>query len=142
MSTSQEPKLDPDLTREQALHMILSSIAMEELALSKILTAESAKLTHVLKQNEQFGCCCTSDILAVNKSVTDLLEMVMQNQMILKNKMDKVLTALPDPTPDPACCPKPSSGCRPHSCSRCCPHPCTASSCNPRPHCRKENNYR
>ena len=96
MSMPKFPKPDPDLTREQALTMILSSIALEELALSHIMNAEGEKIQYILNQSD----CCQdpadlAGILAVNKSVGDLLEMVLQNQLILKNKMDKVLEFLP-----------------------------------------------
>lgn len=32
-------------------------------------------------------CACPQDVLAVNKSVTALVEAVTQNQMLLKNKL-------------------------------------------------------
>ena len=121
-----------DMTREQVLNMILSSIAMEELALSHILNAEGEKIQHVLGKG--CGCCagcapCNScktmrndEILAVNRSVTELLEMVMQNQLILKNKMDRVLEYLPKPLPPPA---PPEPPCPPdlpcHTPWACCP---------------------
>ena len=107
MSMPKFPKPDPDLTREQALTMILSSIALEELALSHIMNAEGEKIQYILNQSD----CCQdpadlAGILAVNKSVGDLLEMVLQNQLILKNKMDKVLEFLPV-SPGPPCPPGP-----------------------------------
>jgi hypothetical protein len=81
------------------MSMILTSIAMEELALSHILNAEGEKLQAVLKHLESPGgeCCGMSSVdklLEVNKSVAGLLDSVSQNQMLLKSKMDKVLEAL------------------------------------------------
>lgn len=99
----QFPSPNPELTREQALNMILSSIAMEELALSHILNAQGEKLSHVLNGSSCPGrSACPEDILAMNKSVTTLLEMVMQNQLILKIKMDRALEYLPRPEPIPS----------------------------------------
>jgi hypothetical protein len=77
----------PDFTQEEALTMILSSIALEEAALSHIINAEGEKIQYILSQT---GCgeydADVEDVLAVNKSVNSLLDMVLQNQMILKNK--------------------------------------------------------
>ena len=110
MSMPEFPKPNQDCTQEQALTMILSSIASEEEALSHIIKAEGDKLQYILNQA---NCCQDSynikDILAINKSITSLLEMVMQNQMILKSKMEAVLDHLPPsrcPT-EPPCSPQP-----------------------------------
>jgi len=75
--------------------MILTSIAMEELALSHILNAEGEKLQHVLKHLKPPNDI--DKLLAVNASISNLLENVSQNQMLLKGKMDKALNALTDP---------------------------------------------
>jgi len=102
VSLPEFPSPPQDLTRDQALNMILSSIAMEELALSHILNAESEKIQYILGHSDCSKCApATDDILAVNKSVSDLLEVVMQNQLILKNKMDRVMEYLPQPPPAP-----------------------------------------
>ena len=102
MSMPEFPKPNPELTQEQALTMILSSIALEEVALSHIINAEGEKIQHILKQVPCGGHPADlQDILAVNQSVATLLEMVLQNQMILKNKLDKVLEYLPKPPRPP-----------------------------------------
>lgn len=107
MSMPEFPKPNPDLTQEQALTMILSSIALEELALSHIINAEGEKIQYVLSQTNRGGCPADlRDILAVNQSVSGLLEIVLQNQMLLKNKMERVLEHLPRP-PAPPCPPVP-----------------------------------
>ncbi|NLG25987.1 MAG: hypothetical protein GX558_11560 [Clostridiales bacterium] len=123
MSLPELPTPNPDLTQEQALAMILSSIAMEEVALSHILNAEGEKIQHILKHMPCGQCPAdVQDILAVNKSVTSLLEMILQNQMILKGKMERVLEHLPRPPrpPEPPCAPKPP--CDRHGCGREAPH--------------------
>ena len=109
MSMPEFPKPDPDLTQEQALTMILSSIALEEAALSHIINAEGEKIQYILKQAPCGQASADlKDTLAVNQSVANLLEIILQNQMILKNKMDKVLEYLPKPPcppepPQPPC---------------------------------------
>lgn len=99
MSMPSLPEPNPKLTKEQALNMILTSIALEETALSHIINAESEKMQSVLKH-----CPNNTDaILAINNSVKETLEIVMQNQMLLKSKMEKVLEHLPKQNED-CCC--------------------------------------
>ncbi len=123
MSMPEFPKPNPDFTQEQALTMILSSIAMEEVAFSHIINAEGEKIQYILSKTSVDGCPADlKDVVTVNKSVTDLLEVVLQNQMILKNKMDRVLEYLPKhpcppepPYPPKPPCP-PESPCMPIGC--------------------------
>ena len=123
------------MTREEALTMILASIAMEELALSHILNAEGEKLQYILGTLPNTNpCACPQDVLAVNKSVTALVEAVTQNQMLLKNKLDAVLEFCP--LPPPPYKPEPAPPCPPpcHPCP--CPPPCPPQcqvSCPPPP---------
>lgn len=102
MSMPKFPDIDPKITCDSALNMILTSIAMEELALSHIMNAEGEKLQYVLGTLEQSSEreFDIKEILAVNKSITCLLDSVSQNQMILKNKMDKAIDALTEVCPD------------------------------------------
>lgn len=96
MSMPEFPNISPEITREKALNMILASIAMEELAISHIINAEGEKIQFALKQlTENPGCGNSlNDILAVNKSVESLMDILMQSQMFLKNKMEGVLEAM------------------------------------------------
>lgn len=139
MSMPEFPKPTPDFTQEQALTMILSSIALEEVALSHIINAEGEKIQYVLNQTNCDGCSADlKDILAVNKSVTSLLEMVLQNQMVLRNKMERVLEYLPKPPsppgpPMPPCPPgRPKPPCAPGSCCPPSPPPCPPIACRPK----------
>lgn len=93
MSMPELPSPNPELTQQASLNMILASIALEETALSNIINAESQKIKYILSMQDSTVC----DILEVNKSVSNLLEMVMQNQLILKNKMNSVLEYIPKP---------------------------------------------
>ena len=105
MSMPSFPPNGADMTREEALTMIIASIAMEELALSHILNAEGEKLQYILGTlHGTSPCACPQDVLAVNKSVTALVEAVTQNQMLLKSKLEKVLEFCPLPPP-----PRPAS---------------------------------
>lgn len=115
MSMPSFPPCGADMTREEALTMIIASIAMEELALSHILNAEGEKLQYVLGTltKGQKGCASTQEVLAVNKSVNGLLDTVMQSEMLLKGKLEKVLEAggcPPVPGPPCSCGPRPDPG--------------------------------
>ena len=90
------PDVKPDISCESAINMILTSIAMEELALSHIMNAEGEKLQYVLKHFEESGdkSLAIEKILEVNASISSLLNSVSQNQMLLKNKMEIALNAL------------------------------------------------
>ncbi len=119
MSMPSYPPNGADMTREQAITMIVASIAMEERALSHIIDAEGEKLQYILGKLE--GDCsphaCANEVLEVNKSVAKMLDIVMQNQLLLKNKLATALEA--------DCCP--SEGCLPPECPR-----------PPEPPCRPE----
>ena len=97
MSMPSFPPNGADLTREEALTMIIASIAMEELALSHIINAEGEKLQYILGTLPGAKPCATpQDVLVVNKSVASLLDVVAQNQMLLKNKLEKNFGTVPD----------------------------------------------
>ncbi len=107
MSMPSFPPNGANMTREEALTMIIASIAMEELALSHILNAEGEKLQYILGTLPGTEpCACPHEVLSINKSVTALLEAVTQNQMLLKNKLERALEACPHPCPPP-CKPEP-----------------------------------
>ncbi len=107
MSLPEFPTPDPCLTREQAINMILASIAMEEIALSHILEAESEKIRYVLECLEHHDRNSHIEkILEVNKSVSELVDAISDTQLILKKKMEKALDALPKMCPQP-CPPHP-----------------------------------
>jgi len=126
------PDIDPDITCESALNMILASIAMEELALSHIINAEGEKLQYVLgtleKRCDKGLRPDVDEVLKVNQSITCLLDSVSQNQMILKNKMDKALHALSEICPGSPCPPKPPCPCPPEPCCKC---SCKCDKCHP-----------
>lgn len=100
------------MTKDEALTMIIASIAMEELALSHIVNVEGEKLQYILGtlSRKHEICASTQEVLAVNKSVKELLDTVMQSQMLLKGKLEKALEAsgrVSVPAPGPICPCKP-----------------------------------
>ena len=109
MSMPSFPKDGANMTREQALTMIIASIAMEERALGRVIDAAGDKLRYILdKCRKTCDSGTPREILEANCSVTRLLDVIAQNQMILRGKLALALNAggkcPPDP-PDPPPCP-------------------------------------
>ncbi|MCL1914594.1 MAG: hypothetical protein FWG10_12155 [Eubacteriaceae bacterium] len=86
-----------DLTVEDAIVQIISSIAVEELALSHILNAEGEKLQYVLgtipdqaplAPNPTF-----SEIIETNESVKEMVSTVSMSQMFLLGKLSSAMSA-------------------------------------------------
>lgn len=92
------PKLPADsssLTREEAINLIISSIAMEEIGLSHIINSEGEKLQYVLGTLEGVTGLSepvtVSELLKLNKSIRETLEGTMRNQMMLSSKLQTAL---------------------------------------------------
>ncbi|MCL1903715.1 MAG: hypothetical protein FWF94_04790 [Oscillospiraceae bacterium] len=99
MSMPKFPDKCTILDREDAVNSILTSIAMEEAALSHIINAEGEKIQFAL-------ATCDTDIhnvIKVNESVSSLIDRVIDLQIILKNKMIVVKNFLPPESE--FCCP-------------------------------------
>ena len=86
---------NPDITRDDAVNQILSSIAMEELGLSHIINAEGEKLQYILGTLPGItGPEATiEDLLNTNESIQNLLQNASYNQLLLKSKMQQALSA-------------------------------------------------
>ena len=89
------PSSETPLTKEDALNQIVSSIAMEELALSHILNAEGEKIQYVLGtlQGISGPNASVEDVLRVNKAVQKMLSEVNQYEMLLNNKLKTAIKA-------------------------------------------------
>lgn len=82
------PDITPqiDLEREEALTLLLASIALEEMGLAHILNSEGEKLQQILKDPDT----CLEDLLAVNESVERVLQSITRLQLILQDKLEMV----------------------------------------------------
>ena len=111
MSMPSFPDSNKFPTLEQALSAVVASIAMEEMALSHVLNAESEKIKFVLGCAKAKGCdnFNLGELLAVNKSAEDVINSITKLQIILKEKLDtasKFVPPIPDPPIPPPCIPK------------------------------------
>ncbi|MBJ8026088.1 hypothetical protein, partial [Bacillus cereus] len=94
MSQSNIPNITPNitLTRDDALNLLLSSIAFEELGLAHIINAEGEKIQFALGTlpGVTGPGASLQDVLSVNSSVQDTLEMAMKKELLLDSKLSKV----------------------------------------------------
>lgn len=86
---------NPNISRDDAVNQILSSIAMEELGLSHVINAEGEKLQYVLGTlpGTTGPAATIDDLLNTNESVQNLLQNASYNQLLLKSKMQQALSA-------------------------------------------------
>jgi hypothetical protein len=87
----------PDISIEDSIVQVISSIAMEELALSHILNAEGEKLQFALgtlHQKNPHMPISIDELLKVNDSVKEMLSAVTMSQMFLVGKLSTAISAL------------------------------------------------
>ncbi|MFS0781483.1 hypothetical protein [Bacillus sp. 1P06AnD] len=98
MSQPNIPNITPaiSLSKEDALNLLLASIAMEEMGLAHILNAEGEKIQYVLGTLPGISTNSPSmeDILKINESVKDTLEMVARQEYLLQSKLQKIIDLL------------------------------------------------
>lgn len=93
MSQPQFPST-PDLSRQNAINQILSSIASEELALSHIMNTEGEKIQYAIGTLPGLtGSATVEDVLNINNSAGNMLNTVLENQIVLTGKLSSALQA-------------------------------------------------
>lgn len=117
MSLPNIPDITPEisLNRCEAINLLLSSIALEEVGLSHFLNAEGEKLQKILNKHE----CDMKDLIKINRSVNQTLKAILNSQLILLLKLENVLEI----TQQHQCQHKQTDGHRKVCCSSC-QHPC------------------
>jgi hypothetical protein len=104
------PNITPliSISAEQTIPLLLSSIALEELALAHIMNAEAEKLQFALGTLGDTGVALSpaevslGDLLDVNASIQRTLRDVIKKEMLLEFKFENVLDligTLPPPAP-------------------------------------------
>ncbi|WHZ05710.1 hypothetical protein QNH48_14230 [Neobacillus sp. YX16] len=107
MSFPNIPNITPliSVTVGQTVPLLLSSIALEELALAHIMNAEAEKLQFVLGTLDDTGVTFSpaevsvGDLLDVNTSVRRTLRDVIKKEMLLEFKFENVLDLIPNLPP-------------------------------------------
>lgn len=99
MSQPQFP-LTPDLTRQDVINQIISSIALEEVALSHVINAEGEKIQYAVGTLPGLVNPATlADVLDINDSAGNLLSTVLENQILLNGKLADAMQAPVFPGP-------------------------------------------
>lgn len=78
---------DLELELEDALNLILISIALEEMALAHIINAEAEKVQRFVMDEE----ATLEDLFEVNRSVQRTLRNVIKKEMLLQFKLEDAL---------------------------------------------------
>jgi hypothetical protein len=84
-----KPKIE--ITFEETITLLLSSIALEELSLAHIMNAEAEKIQEIVKTP---GCNKLGDLVCIDKSVERILRDVIKKEMLLEFKFENILELL------------------------------------------------
>lgn len=105
MSMPNVPDITPviELERDEAITLLLASIALEEMGLAHILNVEGEKMQHVLSMLGGDKKSFAHEILAVNESVDRLIKSVTRLQIILQDKLESVARLIPKESNGPPC---------------------------------------
>ncbi|OAB30303.1 hypothetical protein PMSD_21235 [Paenibacillus macquariensis subsp. defensor] len=89
MSMPNVPDITPEISlkRNEAINLLLTSIALEEIGLSHIINAEGEKIHRFVKDH----CVKLDDVLKINRSVEVMLRNVIKNQMLLQFKLEDII---------------------------------------------------
>ena len=123
MSMPNIPDITPEIniTLEDSINLLLSSIAEEEFSLAKLMDAEMEKILHVLNKYKN-NKAEVGDLLSINNSVDKTVINLIKMQMLLQFKLENVKELMPTPIPCKPCRP-----CKPPPPPPCC---CTPCKCN------------
>ncbi|MFA4133767.1 MULTISPECIES: hypothetical protein [unclassified Brevibacillus] len=95
MSQANIPNITPTITvtRDDAINLLLTSIAIEELSLGHIIHAEAEKMQYAIGTLPGLTVpASVSDLLLVNASVRQTLQDVTKSEMLLQSKLDNILS--------------------------------------------------
>jgi len=100
MSQANIPNITPSITvtRDDAINLLLSSIALEELGLSHILNAEGEKLQYAMGTLPGLTQTATIEqLLQINQSVRDTVNTAMKKEFLLQSKLESVIKLMQSP---------------------------------------------
>ena len=95
----------PVIPTNAAISLILVSIALEEIGLSHIINAEGEKIQSAVAALNA-GKASVCDVLAIDKSVSDLLRTILKKEVLIGLKMSEALEVIhpcPEPPPHTPC---------------------------------------
>lgn len=98
-----KPKIE--ISFEETIKLLLSSIALEELSLAHIMNAEAEKIQEAMKCGCGSGPATTKfeNLICIDKSVDKVLKDVIKKEMLLQFKFDNILELLETKHKDKDC---------------------------------------
>ncbi|MDF2679709.1 MAG: hypothetical protein K0R47_899 [Brevibacillus sp.] len=89
MSLPNIPDVTPRITlkREEVIHLLLTSVAMEEMTMSHIMNAEGEKIQQLLERDD----ISLDDMLRLNQSMERMLRNIISKQILQQFKLDHIL---------------------------------------------------
>lgn len=101
MSFPNIPDINPyiNIKFEDAINLLLTSVAMEEVSLSKLMDAETDKIKCIIDDYKHKSTKCNhydhkdstlQDVIEVNKSVDDTIKNMIKLQMLLQFKLENI----------------------------------------------------
>ena len=96
MSQPSIPNMTPivSVSKKDTISMLLSSIAMNEMAMSHLINAEAEKIQSFVKYTEVGKGIKTNDFIHFNNTVSRFLEEATMEQWLNLNKLDRVIHLL------------------------------------------------
>ncbi|TYQ16891.1 UNVERIFIED_CONTAM: hypothetical protein Cloal_3467 [Acetivibrio alkalicellulosi] len=90
------PDINPDIgiTFEDAVNLLLASIALEEISLSELINAEIKKTLFILDHFKDTDSLLR-DAMDLNRSVNQTIKNVIKLRMLLQFKLDSIIEMLP-----------------------------------------------
>ena len=96
MSQANIPNITPSITitRDDALNLLLASIAIEELGLGHIINAEAEKIQYAVGTLPGLAVPATlNELLEVNSSVQTTMQGLIKKELLLQSKLENILSA-------------------------------------------------
>ncbi len=83
------PDVTPRITlkREEVIHLLLTSVAMEEITMSHIMNSEGEKIQQLLDKEG----ISLDDMLRLNQSMERMFRNIISKQILLQFKLDQIL---------------------------------------------------
>jgi hypothetical protein len=95
MSMPNIPNIEPKITfsREDAVNLLIASVALEEIGLAHIINAEAEKIQSVLGtlEGQKVKDPTEENLLKINASVESTLKDIIKKEMLLEFKLENAI---------------------------------------------------
>lgn len=97
MSMPNIPNMNPqiNISTEEALNMLIASVAMEDMGVSNIINVQAEKMQYILEtlkeEKRETSGFVLKDINDANKSLDKTLRNIISNQILLQFKLQDIL---------------------------------------------------